>query len=535
MPSMAMQLFRNDAITCLLPVPNNEWTRIFTRALGRNIISTVEMKTDHFGTSHYSSAASLRYHAVENRAGKLDNIGGGGAAHGGADDDSTEEWAESQSKSLDNLLKNFAGMGAETLILARARSLHTQTARAAAGARGAPWFQRTDRSANGPEDAPAHADGAYPAAGNCSNLVMDIAQRQDLEHDHVLLGVMHLDHNLFEQCFHGVWADIEALHPDTHNLVKHDLVSALRAMGCGLLDPGRKLQAHESTLPSFKGADLFIIRTDAGMMQILIKVYGLDEVPPPDEDTENLSSAANMSGGARAEAAARLRVAARAAANGGVRPEVTEQATAQRLSRCVNACKALDALWKVLRRYKDIGYDDSTEENRRRHAANFRADFAEFEVALRAFSTGEVASQHITEARKLAPLMIIKWDRLVAYVNEQVRAGPRVQERMVSLCKQLYHKSSDHATILRNYVRTTAAGVTYTVYKKTCATLQVLGQQIDYLRNLAAAATENRTAWNKQAHHGSKAWEVLELAEANSMQDELAAAQELARQLRETG
>ncbi|KAJ1629502.1 hypothetical protein T492DRAFT_873365, partial [Pavlovales sp. CCMP2436] len=46
------------------------------------------------------------------------------------------------------------------LILARARSLHTQNARAAAGARGAPWFQRTGRSANGPEDAPAHADGA---------------------------------------------------------------------------------------------------------------------------------------------------------------------------------------------------------------------------------------------------------------------------------------------------------------------------------------------------------------------------------------
>ncbi|KAJ1615702.1 hypothetical protein T492DRAFT_897033 [Pavlovales sp. CCMP2436] len=118
-----------------------------------------------------------------------------------------DEWTEisaralglpspAQSKSLDNLLKNFAGMGAETwmgklitpttmqacntllglmrkelgvivargharLILARARSLHTQTARAAAGARGAPWFQRIGCSANGPEDAPTHADGAY--------------------------------------------------------------------------------------------------------------------------------------------------------------------------------------------------------------------------------------------------------------------------------------------------------------------------------------------------------------------------------------
>ncbi|KAJ1620866.1 hypothetical protein T492DRAFT_887991, partial [Pavlovales sp. CCMP2436] len=51
--------------------------------------------------------------------------------------------------------------GHARLILARARSLHTQTARAAAGARGAPWFQRTGRSANGPEDGPAHADGAY--------------------------------------------------------------------------------------------------------------------------------------------------------------------------------------------------------------------------------------------------------------------------------------------------------------------------------------------------------------------------------------
>ncbi|KAJ1630647.1 hypothetical protein T492DRAFT_871418, partial [Pavlovales sp. CCMP2436] len=54
--------------------------------------------------------------------------------------------------------------GHATLILARARSLHTQTERAAAGARGAPWFQRTGRSANGPEDAPAHADGAADRA-----------------------------------------------------------------------------------------------------------------------------------------------------------------------------------------------------------------------------------------------------------------------------------------------------------------------------------------------------------------------------------
>ncbi len=51
--------------------------------------------------------------------------------------------------------------GHARLILARARSLHTQTARTATGARGAPWFQRTGRSENGPEDVPAHADGAY--------------------------------------------------------------------------------------------------------------------------------------------------------------------------------------------------------------------------------------------------------------------------------------------------------------------------------------------------------------------------------------
>ncbi|KAJ1637047.1 hypothetical protein T492DRAFT_860754 [Pavlovales sp. CCMP2436] len=41
------------------------------------------------------------------------------------------------------------------------RELLVQTARAAAGARGAPWFQRTGRSANGSEDALAHVDGAY--------------------------------------------------------------------------------------------------------------------------------------------------------------------------------------------------------------------------------------------------------------------------------------------------------------------------------------------------------------------------------------
>jgi len=47
-------------------------------------------------------------------------------------------------------------------------------------------------------------------------------------------------------------------------------------------------------------------------------------------------------------------------------------------------------------------------ENHRRHAG-FRADFAEFEVALRAIKTSEVALQYIAEARELAPLIIIKW------------------------------------------------------------------------------------------------------------------------------
>jgi hypothetical protein len=382
----------------------------------------------------------------------------------------------------------------------------------------------------------------------------------DLSHDHVLLGVMHLSHNLFDQWFHAVWGDIEELHPNSHNLIKHDLVSALRAMGCGLLHPGLRAQAHDITLPSFKGGDLSIIRTDAGIMQILITVYGLDEVPPPDADTENVSSTANASAVEAAEAIALERAAARAAARGGVPPAVTQQAAASRLLRCVNACKALDALWRVLRRYKDVGYDDSTEANRRAHAESFSAEFAVFEHALRAFKTGEVASQYITEARELAPLMIIKWGRLVAYVNEQVRAPARarprprarvltartianapatlaaaqVQEHMVSLCKQLYHKSSDHSTVLQDYVRRTANGVSYTVHKRSCATLQVLSQQIDYLRNIAAAAKENRIAWNKQAHHGSKAWETLELVEANGMEAELAVAQELARQLRET-
>ncbi|KAJ1628803.1 hypothetical protein T492DRAFT_841323 [Pavlovales sp. CCMP2436] len=120
-------------------------------------------------------------------------------------------------------------------------------------------------------------------------------------------------------------------------------------------------------------------------------------------------------------AQAMQRMAARNAARGDARPEVAQLAAAQRLSRGVNACKALDALWKV---------------------------------ALRTFRTGEVVSQYITE----------------------------------------------------DYVRTMAKGVSYTVHKKSCATLQVLSQQIDYLHTIAAAATENRTAWNKQAHHGPKAW-----------------------------
>ncbi|KAJ1627227.1 hypothetical protein T492DRAFT_877045 [Pavlovales sp. CCMP2436] len=133
----------------------------------------VEVKTVHYGLTHYNAVAPTRSHAVENRSGKLN-----------AERRRQLQQTDRELKSLDNLLKNFAGMGAETwmgklsapttmqarntllglsseLVIARARSLHTQITRAAAGAQGAPWFQRTGRSTNGPEDAPAHADGAY--------------------------------------------------------------------------------------------------------------------------------------------------------------------------------------------------------------------------------------------------------------------------------------------------------------------------------------------------------------------------------------
>ncbi|KAJ1631303.1 hypothetical protein T492DRAFT_870216, partial [Pavlovales sp. CCMP2436] len=138
----------------------------------------VGMKTVHYGLTHYNAVAPTRGHARRRQLQQIDRevfrtregqVGPMeqrlnsfppvlGIATGGF---------REQSKSLDNLLKNFAGMGAETwmgklsapttmqarktllglmrkelgvivargharLILARARSLHTQTARAAA-------------------------------------------------------------------------------------------------------------------------------------------------------------------------------------------------------------------------------------------------------------------------------------------------------------------------------------------------------------------------------------------------------------------
>jgi hypothetical protein len=177
------------------------------------IVHLVEMKSVHLGQNYITTGS-----AVENRSGKLDaerrkqfqkcdrEVFGTAEGEVGPMEQKLNsfpsvigiatggfmEW----SKSLDDLLKTFAAMGAETwmgklgaptvkqarftlrgimrrelavivarghakLIIARARSLHTQTARAAAGAQGTPWFQRAGSSANGPEDAPAHMDGAY--------------------------------------------------------------------------------------------------------------------------------------------------------------------------------------------------------------------------------------------------------------------------------------------------------------------------------------------------------------------------------------
>ncbi|KAJ1635569.1 hypothetical protein T492DRAFT_902500 [Pavlovales sp. CCMP2436] len=146
-----------------------------------------EMKTVHYGLTHYNAVAPTRGHAVEIRSGKLDAERRRQLQQTDPVVFRTREGR--QSKSLDNLLKNFAGMGAETwmgklstpttmqarntllglmrkefgVIVARghARLILACPRCAAAGARGAPWFQRTGRSANGPEDAPAHADGAY--------------------------------------------------------------------------------------------------------------------------------------------------------------------------------------------------------------------------------------------------------------------------------------------------------------------------------------------------------------------------------------
>jgi hypothetical protein len=184
----------------------------------RAIDHIVEMKSVHFGMGHYSAAAPTRKLAVNRRADKLDaerrmqlqntdrDVFDTPAGQVGPMEQKLNGFPRvigiasgafgEISKSLDDLLKTYATMGAETwmgklgaptpmqarftllglmrkelgvtvarghakLIIARARTLHTQTARAAAGARGAPWFQRPGRSANGPEDAPAHMDGAY--------------------------------------------------------------------------------------------------------------------------------------------------------------------------------------------------------------------------------------------------------------------------------------------------------------------------------------------------------------------------------------
>jgi len=98
-----------------------------------------------------------------------------------------------------------------------------------------------------------------------------------LPFNHFLLPVMHYSHNLFDQWFAAVWADIDVLHEKEANLVKHDVIVAMYDMGATVMKPAKR-DGKDLDRPSLKGADLSVLRTEHGMCALLELVYGFADI-----------------------------------------------------------------------------------------------------------------------------------------------------------------------------------------------------------------------------------------------------------------
>ncbi|KAJ1637847.1 hypothetical protein T492DRAFT_859324 [Pavlovales sp. CCMP2436] len=157
-----------------------------------------------------------------------------------------------------------------------------------------------------------------------------------LEFNHYLLGVMHLGHNIFDQFLSTVFKDVDALHGDNANLIKYDVIEALRNMGTGILPPASPLAAC------------------ARYRAIL--VYGVDEE-------------AMLARRGNRQPSARLLAAIHSA----------------RTSVLRRACRALMLLWEK------TDYDDSTAASREMHARAFEEKFTDKVIDSLYFAEGKHA------------------------------------------------------------------------------------------------------------------------------------------------
>jgi len=187
-----------------------------------------------------------------------------------------------------------------------------------------------------------------------------------LEFNHYLIGVMHFGHNILDQFLSAVFKDVDALHGDDANLIKYDVIKALRNMGAGILPPASpRARATEQSLPKCKGGDLSILRADLGMLTILQLVYGADEVLDQGAPAEEPSLAS-----ARDRGAVSALEEAMLARRGNRQPSARVLAAVRsaRTSALRRACRALMLLWEVHHLLKKTDNDDSTAPGREMHA-----------------------------------------------------------------------------------------------------------------------------------------------------------------------
>jgi hypothetical protein len=337
----------------------------------------------------------------------------------------------------------------------------------------------------------------------------------DVEFDCMLLGVMHFCHNVCEQFFSAVWHDIDELYGENALLVKHDVVIAVCNMGATCMRPQSKHRGDRTVaveIPSFKGGDLSILRTEVGVFTILHLVYRVDTELSGAEPTNGCVQPAAV---ARANvqsvsAVETLMVSLRAAKSAARQAEIQAAAQRTREGKLRAACRTMDAMWEMERELKDTAYTHSSAA----HAKRFSAAWKTFEDSLRTMTSKSVQSQYFTEAREVMPELIEKWGKVVAYVNEQV------QEHIVKVVKSIYHKATNHRIDLREYARTLSSGKRLVVTPKTTAHAQMLRRLGDFHRAMGEAS-DNRTVQRRLKGFGASAWQGKEETPSHQLVPEL--------------